>query len=544
MTFSAILRRIAPLYPLLLAVAPILLLAAENIDQITPDVLWTPLIVAFSGAALLLAGLWLVRRDGSRAAAITALCIGLFFSYGHAFEYLFEGGIIRQERTLYALLSLASLIILGVAGTWLWRTRRGLDRLTQFAVVMSVVVFAIAVRETIHEYKHSDAIAVRNAKSPKTTAAARGLDEDDYPPRIEPLQQDRPDRPDIYYIILDGYARNDVLQDAYGFDNSDFTNYLQAKGFLVAKDSLANYPMTFLSLASSLNMRYVNDDAAKIGAKGRARTPIYNLIKDNYVGRYLQSKGYRYIHIASNFGATESSRVADDTRYAAHPLLQREFMAVLLKTTMLRPLVPNVATIHLFALEQLQEIARVDGPTFTFCHMVLPHNPYVFDREGNVRADVPLSLQFDTEGKTGGWQNKQGYIDQMVYLNRRMKEVVDAIVSRSPYPPVIIIQADHGSATRIIHGQTKYKQTAFVRERLPILNAYLVPESCRCLVTDDVSPVNSFRILFNGLFGEQFELLPNRHYFAWYGLPYNLKDVTEVVRPTSENRPRTETLAN
>jgi hypothetical protein len=258
------------------------------------------------------------------------------------------------------------------------------------------------------------------------------------------------------------------------------------------------------------------------------------LIKDNYVGHYLQSKGYRYLQIASNFGATESSHVADETFYAAHPLLQREFMTVVMKTTALRPLVPNVATTHLYALEKLQEIPDVAGPTFTFCHLLLPHNPYVFDQDGNIRADVPLSLQFDTEGKTGGWSNKQGYVDQMIYLNRRMKEVVDAIVARSPHPPVIIIQADHGSATRIIHGQTKYKQTAFVRERMPILNAYLVPESCRAMLSDDVTPVNSFRVLFNGLFGEDFEMLPNRQYFAWYGLPYNLKDVTHVFRQPPE----------
>jgi hypothetical protein len=41
--------------------------------------------------------------------------------------------------------------------------------------------------------------------------------------------------PDVYYIILDGYGRQDVLQREYGFDNSEFINALQSRAFYVAR---------------------------------------------------------------------------------------------------------------------------------------------------------------------------------------------------------------------------------------------------------------------------------------------------------------------
>jgi len=90
------------------------------------------------------------------------------------------------------------------------------------------------------------------------------------------------------------------------------------------------------------------------------------------------------------------------------------------------------------------------------------------------------------------------------------------------------VQADHGTATRKRVGVAAAKQPDFIRERMPILNAYYVPKSCRQMLYTDISPVNSFRLLFNGLFHDEFERLLDRQYFAWYRWPYKLRDVTKL----------------
>jgi hypothetical protein len=95
---------------------------------------------------------------------------------------------------------------------------------------------------------------------------------------------------------------------------------------------------------------------------------------------------------------------------------------------------------------------------------------------------------------------------------------------------VIIVQADHGTASLKNHDIAAYKQSEFIRERMPILNAYYVGGACRQRLYRDISPVNTFRLLFNSLFDESFERLPDRHYFAWYGRPYKLRDVTHLFR--------------
>ena len=47
--------------------------------------------------------------------------------------------------------------------------------------------------------------------------------------------------PDIYYIILDGYVRDDVLKDLFAYDNSGLIEYLRGRGFFVAEQSRSNY---------------------------------------------------------------------------------------------------------------------------------------------------------------------------------------------------------------------------------------------------------------------------------------------------------------
>ena len=65
--------------------------------------------------------------------------------------------------------------------------------------------------------------------------------------------------PDIYYIILDGYARGDFLKKELKFDNKHFYDYLTDKGFVCGrKKALAIMLQHLYTLAiPSLNMEYL-----------------------------------------------------------------------------------------------------------------------------------------------------------------------------------------------------------------------------------------------------------------------------------------------
>ena len=150
----------------------------------------------------------------------------------------------------------------------------------------------------------------------------------------------------------------------------------------------------------------------------------------------------------------------------------------------------------LFALDVLEELSSTPGPKFVFAHIVSPHEPMVFGPNGETLERVP---SYD-----------KGYPDQIAYLNKRIVPIVDAILQNSPIPPIIIIQGDHGA-----------RQNVGEYGRLGILNAYYLPGGGDQGLYNSISPVNTFRVLFNTYFGQNYELLEDVSYKSLYTDPLN-----------------------
>ena len=72
--------------------------------------------------------------------------------------------------------------------------------------------------------------------------------------------------PSIYFIILDGYGRGDVLRQIYGCSNSDFLDDLRELSFSVAQRSSSNYSQTLPSIAATLNFAYLDSLIEPISA--------------------------------------------------------------------------------------------------------------------------------------------------------------------------------------------------------------------------------------------------------------------------------------
>jgi len=502
------------IHPFAFALAPILHLGAVNILEIGIQELVAPCVVTLAATAAMLGGLWLIRRDYLRCAAITSLLLVIFFGYGHAVDILWELGLTVSPRWLYVATGIAALSILLIAGPKLWRTTWDLGPLSSALGVASLVFLAPSVWTLLS----ADEVSTSGRLSRE---APREV------PQIPPAAADNSDQPDIYYVITDEYARADVLEEYYDHDNSDFLDQLRERGFYIAEQSFSNYALTTLSLASSLDMRYLND-RVKRHSERRNRSPrvFYQMIRNPRSARFLRDRGYRYVTIPSGWVGTSRSPLADvEYRYA--PLLGEKFLSTLIRSTLLRPFSPSIAGAHLYAFDKLKEIPRLEGPTFTFVHLLLPHIPYVFHRDGSIRHDLGPNLHFygDFRRHMGGWNDKSRYVDQLVYLNTRLIETIDAILAASAHPPIIIVQGDHGtSSTRLTLGPLP-------RERLAILNAYYVPDQVRALLYPDITPVNSLRLILSALFDADYPALRDLSFYSWYERAYSLRNVTREIAP-------------
>jgi hypothetical protein len=184
----------------------------------------------------------------------------------------------------------------------------------------------------------------------------------------------------------------------------------------------------------------------------------------------------------------------------------------------------------------MHDIAPIGSPTFAYIHLVMPHPPFIFTEEGEyIPQDIPLYWGVkDAEWKLFEGRSAEDYVryytNQLIYADKRILESVENILAYSPEPPIVILQSDHGPASLLDWANPT---DAAVQERMSILNAYYFPKQDYSILYKTITPVNTFRIVFNEYFGTNYEFLEDKNYFSTWLAPYQFRDVTEIVELTS-----------
>ncbi len=115
-----------------------------------------------------------------------------------------------------------------------------------------------------------------------------------------------------------------------------------------------------------------------------------------------------------------------------------------------------------------------------------------------------------------------------------VEKLVNEILLKSEVPPIIILQADHGSASSFPghYGSEAWLHPAdnMFRERLGILNAYYLPSGGSDFLYESVTPVNTFRLIFDFYFDTNYGLLDDQSYYSSYKRPYDFINVTDIVK--------------
>jgi hypothetical protein len=305
--------------------------------------------------------------------------------------------------------------------------------------------------------------------------------------------------PDVYYIIFDSYTSSSSLKTFWGFDNSDIENYLEQKGFFIARKSKSNYDGTQYSISSTLNMSYLNvrnvqDDKNTPQIKGELLTSYSN------VADYLKNHGYIIkAFTLFNFMDIQNFYGRD---YSCPDFYDRTLLKLLKVKTSLATSAQYYADKHkdLQVIDSLIATARVkrNKPVFVYAHIYLPHSPFFYDKDGN---EMPDEYAF-------GDMSPAKYLEQVKFVNKLIKKMLDEMMPYCSDNAVIIIQGDHGF--RFMGEEEKWDVPS---EGSTIMNAYYFPKREYELLYDSISPVNSFRVILNKYCKTQLPLLKDTSYY-------------------------------
>jgi hypothetical protein len=512
-------KKLLFLYPLLFAITPVLMLFSTNLSQIHGRQIFRPILIGCAGVGALLLILGLILKDLQLAASITALMAILFFSYGHVYisasifiARIFIAREIRlnpdQLMLVSHLASFALWLLVGILGpSLIRRAKRWRSQITSYFALLGLVAILSPALKISRYYL--------DLSTPSDNPAAKQTNQVELPADRTP--------PDIYYIILDGYGRQDVLRRVYQYDNSPFLNRLQDLGFYYAAESRSNYPRTHLSLASSLNMDYLDQFMEFPSTDPMCMSLVTQKLTSGEVLQYLRRQGYQIYALATNYEPTEI-RAADFYIVSRWRGLN-DFEALMMRNSFFALLYDGALLLNLpleypghqahrtqvhFVLETLERMPEEPGPKFVFAHVISPHPPFVFGPTGEpITQQLPFRYDDGYEYPGTTEEYIEGYRNQLTFINSRIQDLVQHLIEDSENPPIIILQGDHGPRSSMIEDQVI---SDIFRESVAILNAYYFPDGEYDELYPSISPINTFRVVLNHFFNEDYDPLPDLAY--------------------------------
>ena len=493
------------IFPFLFSIFPVVLLFSENIDEINLYDFAQPLFLTIFSSITLFLILNFFIRNSVKTGLILSYLASIFFSYGYIFGILqdtFLSDLIHHRFLLpFFLISTVIIIII------ILRTKKNLHHARSITNVVSVVMILFVSINIFSFYINNDI----------TFETSNVID----------IEQSKNilNAPDIYHIILDEYSNSRVLYDDLNFDNSLFINYLKNSNFYVIDNAFTNYDSTETVLYSILNLEYLTE--SNFEKYQRLNTDFG--IDNNFVMKFLKQHNYEIIVPYSGYGSPNKFLDSDKIICSDVVFLKNRFFNELSRTTILNYFVEKqIENERRFIQEcTLRNLPLIgddsnEKPVYVFTHLFIPHPPYLFDKDGNHVTPQSNKLK----GLTG-WNNKDGYINEIQFANNQIIDIVSKILSKSDNV-IIIIQGDTGNT--ILNNSSVEN---YMEKRLSILYAIYLPTDI--FVPDDLTPINTYRLIFTNYFNEEFESLENKYFYNIEEIKFGesefskLKDITDLI---------------
>lgn len=470
---------------------PLLIYLKSNLGQVPAISGLKPFLAIFSGSVILFLLISSLLRSTGKASLVLIVLTLFVFTFGHL-DALFHH---TSALLVVYIVILAVLLFLIV--------KTGLSKyfslpVFQF-VTFGLLIFNLA---SIGVFEHNVDQREPSRMTPSST-------------------NEKSNRPDIYYIVLDAYSRDDLLKERYAFDNSSFLDSLEERGFYLPACAWSNYDSTIDTITSVLNMDYLDALPGEgMGYRQLSQDKI-RLLQDSVARQYFNNLDYQFV---TTRGYADFNDIRDSDLYLDvtdqstenDRYTQTKFLAMFLDTTILRafalesntqgssgsfselhePQVNQNSTEFIeadywyrqsrYVFDELSKLPEQPGSFLVYAHINAPHGPFVFTPEGEFRLPEQ------------GMEESQLYIDSIKFLNQRVLELIDNLLENSDQPPIIILQSDHATHA-VDFGVDKHK----------ILSAYYLPGDKNLDLSNTITPVNNFRLVIHNYFDSSVDLLPD-----------------------------------
>jgi hypothetical protein len=318
--------------------------------------------------------------------------------------------------------------------------------------------------------------------------------------------------PDVFFIVFDGYTSSAVLKEDFDFDNKILDSLLEVHHFAVLPSSKSNYNLTPFSLGSVLNASYLKVDSQEYVINHKDLLSAVNTVRDNWIVPFLQRNEYEiknfgvfdfktapaatYPYFGKNYftGAIDDqtffSRALGDIgwNFTLRNIFTGQFRVPRMYLKQKKEYILRNEFNYEHLIKELQ--AQTDKPRFVYCHMMLPHEPYYFNKDGSLVSDTAILLQ--------KVRDEAGYIGQVQYSNHLLEKIIQLSSKNSSRARIVLIMGDHGYRS--------YPSKSERPKTFRNLNCFYSSDGTQNLYKA-ISPVNAFRFIMNRYFDQKLPFL-------------------------------------
>lgn len=290
-------------------------------------------------------------------------------------------------------------------------------------------------------------------------------------------------KPNVVVLVVDGYARADVLASQYGFDNTAFLGELSDRGFQIRDDAVANYSVTHTSLSSIMAADYPFEEGARSDASMDRMRRL--LSGDGTLMHTFDAAGYDTLMFenawAGSLCGTTPNRChrTGIVSRSLWSLGQMSPLAVIQRMVMPHPF----TAIGLQHIRELGDLLEPDAPEplFVFAHVTVPHPPTQLDAScdfivSSDRVGLLLSSADATEAEQDVARAR--YVEQLQCINDEVIATIDSLIATDE-DIEIVVMSDHGPDSQAQFAKDVADWTdGELLERLGVLSAVRMPAQC------------------------------------------------------------------
>ena len=487
------------LTPLILAIFPIFSLALENYEFISLRSIFRSIIYSLLITVFIYILFNLILKNPRKSGILAGLFILLLLTYGNAYILLKEQ-LGEAARHSYVI-GIYVLIFISFGAYIIYKVKKIKE--------LNLAIFTGGLALTIYLLGSIGLYEFRESQSEKISENSESFS-------FIQTENGGAILPNIYLILLDGHTRSDVLKNVYAYDNSSFIAQLEELDFWVADCSQSNYPGTKFSMTALFEMDYLHniyESFANLILPPLNSTSVFQILeKNNYSTITFHNFIFEHFDIRDNINYSKEDNLFGDINEFEGMVVDTSALRILVDMedifpeNWVRPFKDNFYLTQyrdaIYALDTLPKLLENDLPMFVYAHLLVTHDPFVFNSDGSFRTI------------------RQPFTDNYVYavdfIDNALPGIVEEIINKSKEPPIIIIMGDHGPT---IKGNP-------IEERITNLFALYFQGTEPEGFYNTITPVNVFRLIFNNMFNANYEFIEDNSYGIW-----NINDLGKIDNP-------------